>query len=58
MLDLITSGEAGIILGCSGHTVNRWADAGILPAVGRVGRLGTRVFDRAAVEKYARKQNA
>lgn len=53
MLDLITSGEASVILGCSSQTVNRWADAGILPAVGRLGRLGTRLFERSTVEKLA-----
>lgn len=55
MLDLITSGEAAVILGCSAQTVNRWADDGKLPAIGRAGRYGFRLFDRAAVEKLAQK---
>lgn len=53
-LDLITSTEAGRILGCSGRTVQRRAEAGLLVPIRRLpGPNGPLLFLRADVERLA-----
>lgn len=52
---LIGSAEAGRLLGLTRNGVNRRVDAGQLIPVGRIGRRGIRVFDRAEIERIAEK---
>lgn len=52
--DLITSTEAGRILGCSGRTVQRRAEAGLLVPIRRLpGPNGPLLFLRSDVERLA-----
>lgn len=52
--DLITSTEAGAILGKSGRTVQRMTDKGLLVGVMKLpGPNGAVLYDRAEVEAYA-----
>lgn len=50
---LIGSAEAGRLLGLTRNGVNRRVDAGQLIPVGRIGRRGIHVFDRAEIERLA-----
>jgi hypothetical protein len=53
----ITSAEAGIILGKSPRTVQRLAIDGVIAYIRKLpGPNGDYLFDRAAVELYAREQ--
>ena len=45
--------DAAKRLGVTRATVNRWADAGRIPALGRVGQRRIWVFDREAIERMA-----
>ena len=57
--DLLTSPQAGVILGKSARTVSRLAQTGELPYESRldVGN-GVYLFERKAVEEYAAQRNA
>ena len=49
--DLLTSTQAGAILGCSGRTVVRRADAGLIPVAARLpGPNGATLFHRSDIE--------
>lgn len=53
--DIITTGEAGRILGRSARTVQRLIDSGQLPTVGKLsGPNGHFLLDRAVVERLAK----
>ena len=53
--DLITSSEAGLLLGKSGRTVQRMAISGELPVAQRLpGPNGANLFRRSDVEAYKR----
>lgn len=54
--DLITAEEAAIILGCSGRTVRRRVDAGLLVPIRRLPGPGTVLLLRADVERLAAEQ--
>lgn len=57
--DIITTGEAGRILGRSARTVQRMIDAGQLPTVGKLtGPNGHFLLDRAVVEQLAKERAA
>lgn len=45
--------DAAKRLGVTRATVNRWAEAGRIPALGRVGERGIWVFDHDAIERVA-----
>lgn len=48
--DLITTAEAGELLGKSVATINRWADDGVLPHARKLSGLrGARLFRRSDV---------
>lgn len=52
MNKLLTSTEAGRILGCSARTVQRMADAGTLPCVQKLpGPNGAYLFSLDAIEE-------
>lgn len=54
MSDLVTSPEAGQLLGKSARTVQRMADAGDLPYLQKLpGPNGAYLFDRAVIEAKA-----
>lgn len=55
--DIITTGEAGRILGRSTRTVQRLIEAGELPTVGKLsGPNGHFLLDRGAVERLAKRR--
>jgi len=57
--DLVTTLEAASILGRRVSTINRWANAGILPIAARGnGIRGPRMFQRGDVERLARERIA
>lgn len=56
--ELIGARDVATLLGVSRATVNRWAAEGQLKPVGTVGVRGVRVFDRAAIEALAEKEQA
>lgn len=50
-MELLTSTEAGLILGCSGRTVTRRAEQGALPIAQKLpGPNGNYLFRRADVD--------
>lgn len=52
--DLLTSTEVGRILGCSGRTVQRRADAGVIPIERQLpGPNGAYLFRRSDIEALA-----
>ncbi len=54
---LVTSAQAGVILGKSSSTVRRMAESGELAYVGKLDAPnGPYLFDRAVVERYAAEQ--
>jgi hypothetical protein len=56
---VITSPEAGRILGKSARTVQRMADADELPTIGKLsGPNGAYLFDREAIEALAAEAQA
>lgn len=48
---LITTGQAALILGCSVENIRRLIRLGRLPLAGTVGR-GQRLLERAAIETF------
>lgn len=55
--DLLTTAQAAEIFGVSVATVNRWVAAGrITPAVQFPGTTGGRLYDRADVDKLAKRR--
>lgn len=53
--DLLTSTEVGRILGCSGRTIQRRADAGQIPIARQLpGPNGAYLFRRADIEALAK----
>lgn len=52
--DIITTGEAGRILGRSARTVQRLIESGQLPTIGKLpGTVGHFLLDRAVVQALA-----
>ena len=57
-IDIITTGEAGRIIGRSARTVQRLIETGELPTIGKLsGVNGHFLLDRAVVETLAIKRN-
>lgn len=52
--DLLTSTQAGLVLGKSGRTILRMAEAGLIVPVAKLpGSKGAFLFKRSDVEKFA-----
>lgn len=57
MSNLVSSAEAAQMVGVDRRTFNRWVTAGrVPPAVEAPGQTGTRLFERAVVERFARER--
>lgn len=57
--DLLTSPQVGLILGKSARTIHRMVEDGVLPYVMKLpGPNGAFLFDKAAIEKFAKKDPA
>lgn len=54
--ELIGTADAAQLLGIGRATVHRWAESGRLNQVGKLGKRGVRVFDRAEIEEMARRE--
>ena len=54
--DYLTSAEGARVLGVSPKTLNRWADAGLVPIIVTLG--GHRRFERDDLEKVAVRERA
>lgn len=58
-LDIITTGEAGRMIGRSARTVQRLIESGELPTVGKLAGInGLFLLDRAVVESLAKTRRA
>ncbi|RZT59359.1 helix-turn-helix protein [Microcella alkaliphila] len=55
----MTTTEVATLLGKQARTIQRQADAGILPTIGKLpGRTGAYLFDRALIEQLAKGEAA
>ena len=57
-IELIGTQEAADLIGKSRETLIRRVHAGIIPAIGRLGRRQDFVFDRAVIDEYVRQGGA
>lgn len=51
-IEVLGADEVGAILDMAPVTVTQCARAGTIPAIGRIGRRGTWVFERSQIEEF------